>query len=88
LDSDYDGKISAYRIDIKQLDSKVLDIITPLFVEMEELEMVLDEEEFIDAASRLYDTLTLPEKDILIGRRQKSRSNSLRGGQANLDKKF
>jgi hypothetical protein len=50
LDSDGDGKISAYRIDITSLDSELLQVLSPLFVEMEELGMSLDQDEFIDAA--------------------------------------
>jgi hypothetical protein len=45
---------------------------------MEELGMTLDEEEFIDAACRLYESVTLPERDILVNRRQRSRSSSAR----------
>ena len=57
LDSDWDGIISAEKIDISQLPSEVLEIFTPLFWEMEDLEQTLDLEEFIDASMRLYDTL-------------------------------
>lgn len=45
---------------------------------MEELGMTLDRDEFVDAAKRLYDTVSLPEKDILASRKQRSRSNSTR----------
>ena len=62
LDSDWDGIISAEKIDISQLSSEVLEIFTPLFWEMEDLEQTLDLEEFIDASMRLYDTLKHPEK--------------------------
>ena len=40
--------------------------------------MSLDEDEFIDAACRLYETVSLPEKEILVNRRSRSRSNSAR----------
>ena len=53
-------------------------MLSPLFVEMEELGMTLDRDEFVDAAKRLYDTVSLPEKDILASRKQRSRSNSAR----------
>jgi len=46
---------------------------------MEELGMTLDEEEFVDAAARLYDSISLPEKKILTNKRNRSRSNSARG---------
>ena len=45
---------------------------------MEELGMNLDREEFIDAATRLYESVSLPEKNILVNRRLASRSNSER----------
>lgn len=78
LDSDHDGQISAYRIDISSLEPDLLQVLTPLFVEMEELGMNLDREEFIDAATRLYESVSLPEKNILVNRRFGSRSNSAR----------
>ena len=78
LDSDNDGQISAYRIDISSLEPDLLQVLTPLFVEMEELGMNLDREEFIDAATRLYESVSLPEKNILVNRRFRNRSNSAR----------
>ena len=45
---------------------------------MEELGMSLDQEEFLDAARRLYDSVTIPERGILIQKHQRSRSNSAR----------
>jgi len=44
-------------------------VLTPLFVEMEDLGMSLDKDEFIDAATRLYDTVSLPEKNIMLSRK-------------------
>lgn len=38
---------------------------------MEDLEQTLDLEEFIDASMRLYDTLKLPEKNILLNLKDK-----------------
>lgn len=66
LDSDGDGYISAEKIDISQLSPDILEVFTPLFWEMEELEQSLDLEEFIDASMRLYDTLKLPEKNLVL----------------------
>lgn len=66
LDSDGDGVISAEQIDISQLSPDILEIFTPLFCEMEDLEQTLDLEEFIDASMRLYDTLKLPEKNAIL----------------------
>ena len=78
LDSDGDGQISAYRIDISSLETDLLQVLSPLFVEMEELGMSLDQDEFIDAACRLYESVTLPEKSVLTNRKERSRSGSQR----------
>jgi hypothetical protein len=45
---------------------------------MEELGMSLDQDEFIDAASRLYETVSLPEKNTLVNRNERTRSGSAR----------
>jgi hypothetical protein len=45
---------------------------------MEELGMSLNQEEFIDAAFRLYKSVSLPEKNILV---QRAKSNSARTNQ-------
>ena len=66
LDSDEDGRISAFKIDITSLDAKQLQVLTPLFVEMEELGMTLERDEFIEAANRLYVSVSLPDKKVLI----------------------
>ncbi len=66
LDSDEDGKISAQQIDISRLDTSLLEVLSPLFIEMEDLGQPLDAEEFTDALARLYDSLSLPEKDIIL----------------------
>ena len=47
-------------------------------MEMEELGMTLDRDEFVDAAFRLYEAVSLPERDILVNRKQRQRSNSAR----------
>jgi hypothetical protein len=39
---------------------------------MEELGMTLDEDEFIDAALRLYDSVSLPDKNLLANRKNRS----------------
>jgi len=47
-------------------------------MEMEELSQALDAEEFIDAVGRLYDSLPLPQKNILLlkpDQRERSLSN-------------
>ena len=42
LDSDCDGAISAFKININLLEPALLQILTPLLVEMEDLGMSLD----------------------------------------------
>ena len=66
LDSDGDGLISAQKIDISVLTPEILEVFTPLFCEMEELGQTLDIEEFVDASKRLFDTLTIPERDLVL----------------------
>lgn len=67
LDSDSDGLISAFKIDISALDERQLNVLTPLFIEMESMGMSLDRAEFVDAAKRLYATVPLPDKAVLVG---------------------
>lgn len=72
LDSDGDGMISAQQIDISTLSPDLLEILTPLFCELEELgkaesgENSLDLEEFIDALGRLYEQVSHPEKHLIM----------------------
>lgn len=52
--------------------------MSPLFIEMEELGQPLDVEEFTDAISRLFDCVSLPEKEIILlkpDKREKSLTN-------------
>ena len=84
LDSDRDGHISADKIDISPLSANLLEVLSPLFMEMEELSQALDAEEFIDAAGRLYDSLSLPQKNTLLlkpDRRERSASNKRKHDQ-------
>ena len=69
LDSDFDGQVSANRIDITKISPDLLEVLTPLFCEMEELGQTLDEEEFCDALSRLYESVPLPEKNLILSMR-------------------
>jgi hypothetical protein len=50
---------------------------------MEELNQALDQEEFVDAVNRLYDTLSLPDKNTLSlkpNARDRSASNKRKHG--------
>jgi Ca2+-binding EF-hand superfamily protein len=75
LDSDGDGLISAERIDISTVSAELLEIMTPLFCELEELGKTntneeqgdtLDLDEFVDALNRLYEQVSHPEKHIIM----------------------
>lgn len=75
LDSDSDGQISSNAIDISSIPSELLEVLGPLFFEMEELSQALDLDEFIEAVGCLYETLSIPDKDKLLlklGKREKS----------------
>eukprot|EP00349_Pseudokeronopsis_sp_Brazil_P010364 CAMPEP_0202980358 /NCGR_PEP_ID=MMETSP1396-20130829/86303_1 /ASSEMBLY_ACC=CAM_ASM_000872 /TAXON_ID= /ORGANISM="Pseudokeronopsis sp., Strain Brazil" /LENGTH=70 /DNA_ID=CAMNT_0049720293 /DNA_START=1259 /DNA_END=1471 /DNA_ORIENTATION=+ len=54
LDHDSDGYISASSIDVQTLPAEILEILSPVLCEMEELNQGLDRDEFVDAALRLY----------------------------------
>ena len=60
LDSDKDGLISPMKIDISMLDTDLLEVLSPLFIELEEIGQPLDEEEFLGALGRLYESVSLP----------------------------
>lgn len=51
--------ISAQRIDLHSLPTDVLEVLSPLLCEMEELATTLNLEEFIDSALRLYQVSSL-----------------------------
>lgn len=46
--------ISAHKIDLHSLPTDILEVLSPLLCEMEELSTTLSLEEFLDAALRLY----------------------------------
>lgn len=71
LDSDKDGQISSMKIDISQIEPDLLEAISPVLIELEELNEPLDAEEFCDALGRLYDSVSLPTKEVLLLKRAK-----------------
>lgn len=79
LDSDLDGMISANRIDIKNLEPKKLALLTPLLVEMEDLNLELDKENFTEAVKRLVKSLSISEKDYLLGVETKKKVRAYTG---------
>ena len=54
------------KIDISMLDTDLLEVLSPLFIELEEIGQPLDQEEFLGALGRLYESLSLPQKDVLL----------------------
>lgn len=42
------------------LDTDLLEVLSPLFIELEEIGQPLDEEEFLGALGRLYESVSLP----------------------------
>jgi hypothetical protein len=65
LDSDQDGLISAMAIDISRVNTELLEVLSPLLIELEEINEALSLEDFQAAMSRLYDSLAPPQRDIL-----------------------
>ena len=53
-------------IDISMIEPALLEVLSPLFVEMEELCQALDEEEFVDALRRLYGSVNVVDRNILL----------------------
>lgn len=66
FDSDQDGIISATKIDLQTLPTEILEIFTPLLCEMEEISTTLDREEFLEASLRLYQTLNIHQKNLIL----------------------
>jgi len=67
--------ISANAIDITSVPSDLLEVLGPLFCEMEDLCQALDIEEFVDALGRLYDTLSMPDKEKLLLKNNRTRKS-------------
>lgn len=63
LDSDEDGKISAENVNIKGMSADFLEAFAPLLCEMEDLNVSLTVEEFIESSKRLMKSLTLTQKN-------------------------
>jgi hypothetical protein len=55
LDSDQDGIISIFNIDVRKLDNNIIKILQPILTELKEMEETLTEEEFIKACDHLYE---------------------------------
>ena len=62
------------KIDISMIDTDLLEVLSPLLIELEEINQPLDEGEFSDALNRLYESSSLPYKEILVLKDQVKRS--------------
>jgi hypothetical protein len=67
LDSNNDGEIDSKNIDIKAIQIEILQLITPLLIEMEQFNQSLIREEFFEAMDKLFKGLTSTEKSIILG---------------------
>lgn len=71
LDSDMDGNINSISISIESLDARTLDILTPLFKELQETGSQLDYEGFCRNMNLIVSGLTVEEKAYLFKRDSK-----------------
>ncbi|CAK83900.1 unnamed protein product (macronuclear) [Paramecium tetraurelia] len=75
IDTDDDGEIDAIRINLGNLNQTVIQILQPLFSEMEEGRHVLSKSEFIESAMRLVYTLSNKEKHDLLKKPNSKKSD-------------
>ena len=66
FDNDNNGYISSDEINLDNVTAQILEIFTPLFVEMENLGEHLSQEDFCDSAYNLYKTLGPIEKSVIL----------------------
>ena len=80
LDKDWDGKISKRSVSIVGIPKDIVRILSPILNEMNKHNLELSEKIFVGAACKLYDTLNLLEKDIILkygnNKKQSSVSNN------------
>lgn len=55
LDHNDDGLISSSKIDIGKLTTEVLEIFSPLLIEMEDTQVELDQESFVEAGMKVFE---------------------------------
>lgn len=66
VQGDEDGIISALKIDLHSLPTDILEVLSPLLCEMEELGTTLNASEFLDASLRLYNGLNIHERNLIL----------------------
>lgn len=67
LDSDYDGLISAHKINLTELSNELLDVMTPLLLKIEEHSLNIDFEQFVEIVMEYAKHLPLCDKTLLLG---------------------
>ena len=66
FDNDGNGFVSSDEINLDNVTAQILEIFTPLFVEMENLGEKLNKEDFIESALNLFKTLGPIEKSAIL----------------------
>lgn len=66
LDSDRDGKISVENISLEDIEIQVIEVLSPIFKEMEETRAAMGLEEFVMKLDGLYAKITPQDKMVLI----------------------
>lgn len=67
LDDDNDGYISAHKIDILNVDNKIIDLITPILLKIEKRALILNFEQFCETLEEFAKKLTVEERNLLFG---------------------
>mmetsp|Transcript_38561 Transcript_38561/g.36914 ORF Transcript_38561/g.36914 Transcript_38561/m.36914 type:complete len:189 (+) Transcript_38561:1061-1627(+) len=71
LDSDGDGTVTSSQVDLSQLSTKVLDILTPFLLKMEQESSIFTEGSFVKEATLFFKNLSFLEKEELYGASKK-----------------
>ena len=71
LDSEKNQYISPFHIDLDQIPTEIVMVLKPMLLEMEEFQVTLDLEEFIESALALLKNETLENRNLILnfGRR-------------------
>lgn len=77
MDSDFDGKISAEAIDINNVETVVLKVLTPFFEELENSERVIEIDEFVGIMEDFYQRLSMEERGLLIKRPENKKEDDV-----------
>lgn len=72
LDSDDDGYISAQKIELSNLSNKILDVITPLLLKIEEHELNINFEQFANIVLEFSQSLSVTDRNTILGAERES----------------